>query len=67
MAVVGGQHYPCIIYLREQGAAIGAFDRDVRRHRLDWYRRHDAHLDPICRQNCLDVCVDYNNRVEHLS
>jgi len=67
MAVVGHKHYPCIIYLREQGAPIGAFDEDVRERRQEWYRQHDTHQDPICRQNFLDVCIDYNNRVEQLS
>lgn len=66
MAVVGDQHYPCIIYLREMGAPVGKFDASVRRRRLDWWQHHDTHKDPICSQNCLDVCVDYNNRVERL-
>ncbi|KKM04955.1 hypothetical protein LCGC14_1758930, partial [marine sediment metagenome] len=22
-----------------------------------------THLNPICRKNCLDVCIDYNNKV----
>lgn len=64
MAVVSGEHYPCIIYLREQGDPIGAFTNmdDVRRARLEWSESHDCYRDTICRQNCLDVCVDYNNR-----
>ena len=66
MAVLNGKHYPCIIYLREQGAPIGNFSKDVRRERYEWYLNHDCYKDPICRENCLDVCIDYNNRVEEL-
>jgi sulfatase maturation enzyme AslB (radical SAM superfamily) len=64
MAVVGNHHYPCIIYLREQGAPIGEFTtiHEVRRARAEWAYNHDCYSDPICRNNCLDVCVDYNNK-----
>lgn len=64
MAVNHGKHYPCIIYMRECGDAIGNFGEDVREQRLKWYQNHDTHLDPICKGNCLDVCVDYNNKHE---
>ena len=65
MAICEGNHYPCIIYLREGGAPIGKItDPDVRGDRGFWFRTHDTHCDPICRKNCLDVCVDYNNRYE---
>ena len=66
MAVLNGKHYPCIIYLREQGKPIGTISKDVRRERYEWYLNHDCYKDPICRENCLDVCIDYNNRVEEL-
>lgn len=62
MAVMGSQHYPCIIYMREGGAAIGSVGPNMRRERAKWCARHDTHADPICRKNCLDVCVDYNNK-----
>ena len=61
MAVCGDQHYPCIIYMREGGAAIGKVGPDMRRERAEWCAAHDTHADPICARNCLDVCVDYNN------
>ena len=64
MAVVGDKHYPCIIYLREMGAPVGNFDSSVRERRHEWWSQHDTHRDSVCRQNCLDVCIDYNNRVE---
>lgn len=62
MAIAGDSHYPCIIYMREMGAAIGKVSKNMRAERLEWFKRHDTHKDPICRRNCLDVCVDYNNR-----
>ena len=67
MAVMGGMHYPCIIYMREGGDPIGkSGTRLVREEREEWSREHQAQLDPICSRNCLDVCVDYNNRYEEL-
>jgi molybdenum cofactor biosynthesis enzyme MoaA len=62
MAVKDGKHYPCIIYLREGGEAIGEVGPQMRTERARWADEHDTHSDPICRVNCLDVCVDYNNR-----
>jgi MoaA/NifB/PqqE/SkfB family radical SAM enzyme len=63
MAVVSDKHYPCIIYLREQGEPIGNMEDDFRKQRADWFLKHDSKVDEICRKNCLDVCIDYNNRV----
>lgn len=62
MAVLKGKHYPCIIYMREHGSPIGDMIEDFRAQRAVWASTHDVHTDPICRKNCLDVCVDYNNR-----
>lgn len=67
MAVLGDYHFPCIIYLRQNGKPIGKISDDFRTQRLEWYNKHDAHCDPICKKTCLDVCVDYNNRVERLN
>jgi pyruvate-formate lyase-activating enzyme len=67
MAVAGKWHFPCIIYLREGGAPIGLMGPDARRQRTKWFEKHDSHRDDICRRNCLDVCVDYNNRVRDLA
>ena len=68
MAVLDGKHYPCIIYLREQGAPIGTIGdmSRVRSERKAWYENTNRHNDDICKNNCLDVCVDYNNRVREL-
>jgi molybdenum cofactor biosynthesis enzyme MoaA len=62
MAVMGSQHYPCIIYMRENGMPIGEVSAKMRKEREEWYQSFDPHTDPICQKNCLDVCVDYNNR-----
>lgn len=62
IAVAGDKHYPCIIYLREGGDAIGTVGPGMRIRRASWFVKHNTHQDPICSKNCLDVCVDYNNR-----
>lgn len=69
MAVLNGNHYPCIIYMREQGSPIGKVGRSmerIREERAAWARNHNCFEDPICKNNCLDVCVEYNNRVREL-
>jgi molybdenum cofactor biosynthesis enzyme MoaA len=59
--VAGSHHYPCVIYLREGGKPIGKISRNMRKERLEWASRTDIQNDPICKSNCLDVCVAYNN------
>ena len=63
MAVAGGKHFPCIIYLREGGDPVGKVGENTREDRLNWILNHDTKKDPICAKNCLDVCVAYNNKV----
>ncbi len=60
MAVMGDKHYPCIIYLRENGDPIGDVGPAMRAERDAWHKAHDSFADPICAANCLDVCCDYN-------
>ena len=60
MAVMGDKHYPCIIYLREEGEPIGTVGTNMRAEREQWFKTHDTLSDNICRKNCLDVCCDYN-------
>jgi molybdenum cofactor biosynthesis enzyme MoaA len=67
MAVLKGDHYPCIIYLREGGAPIGKVTENTRKERIDWFNRTNTHKNPICKKNCLDVCIDYNNKFEELN
>lgn len=64
-AVAGDSHFPCIIYLREGGDPIGKVGINMRKEREEWFNTHDSYTDPICKKNCLDVCIDYNNRWRH--
>lgn len=59
--VVKGEHYPCVIYMREGGKPIGKIGSNMREERLEWFKAHDTHNDIICKNNCLDVCIDHNN------
>jgi molybdenum cofactor biosynthesis enzyme MoaA len=64
MVVWNGNHYPCIIYLREGGIyqkPIGYINDRTRQDRFNWYTMHDSWKNNICRENCLDVCIAYNN------
>lgn len=64
LAVAGKYHYPCIIYLREQGEPIGELSGNIRQDRKLWYEKHNSFNDSICHKNCLDVCIDYNNKFQ---
>jgi pyruvate-formate lyase-activating enzyme len=61
--IAGTRHYPCVIYMREHGKPIGDVGEDMRTDRVRWFQNMNTHNDPICVNNCLDVCVDYNRRV----
>jgi pyruvate-formate lyase-activating enzyme len=65
--IAGSFHFPCVIYMREQGDPIGTVGEGMRADREKWFESHDCHADPICRQNCLDVCIDYNNKHRELN
>jgi len=62
--VAGDEHYPCVIYMREQGAPIGKVGENMREERIAWRDNHNTHKDKICAGNCLDVCRAFNNEVE---
>jgi len=61
MAVASNKHFPCIIYMREHGNYIGIVSSNMRKERLEWFKKHNTKEDPICSKNCLDVCIQYNN------
>lgn len=61
--VVKDWHFPCVIYMREGGDPIGSVSKGMRASRFGWSLDHRIQDDPICKANCLDVCVAYNNRV----
>jgi molybdenum cofactor biosynthesis enzyme MoaA len=60
--IAGNFHFPCVIYMREQGKPVGEVCEDMREQRAAWFETHNCYEDPICRNNCLDVCIDYNNK-----
>lgn len=62
MAACGEEHFPCVIYMREGGQAIGKLGPELREERQKWFLAHEVKGDPICSRNCLDVCRDYNRR-----
>uniref|UniRef100_A0A6M3LJX7 Uncharacterized protein n=1 Tax=viral metagenome TaxID=1070528 RepID=A0A6M3LJX7_9ZZZZ len=64
MFVAAGYHFPCVIYMREGGEPIGKINTNTRKERYAWFKNHNTHADNICRQNCLDVCREYNNAWE---
>ena len=62
--------------MREQGMPIGRMDttlspedaiKKIRNERLMWVSKNNTHNDSICKKNCLDVCIDYNNKVASLN
>jgi molybdenum cofactor biosynthesis enzyme MoaA len=64
--VAGDYHFPCVIYMREKGEPIGNVSKNMRKERSEWFKSHDCFKDDICRKNCLDVCIDYNNKYKEL-
>jgi len=60
--IAGDYHFPCVIYMREKGNAIGMVSKNMRKERKEWFDKHNTFKDKICRENCLDVCIDYNNK-----
>jgi hypothetical protein len=71
MVVLHGKHFPCVIYMREQGNAIGdVYGKtlaEVKEERRQWFNLVNTAADSICSKNCLDVCIDHNNVVEEYS
>jgi MoaA/NifB/PqqE/SkfB family radical SAM enzyme len=61
MAVAGKYHFPCIIYMREGGDPIGEVSENMRVDRERWMVGHDPSSDPICKRNCIDVCIAHNS------
>jgi len=69
MVIMNNKHYPCIIYMREHGNSIGMTKNktiaEIRKDRYNFMLYHNSFEDLICKTNCLDVCVDYNNKVDY--
>jgi len=62
--IAGKYHYPCVIYMREQGDPIGKVGPNMRNERVEWYKDTNTFNEAICKKNCLDVCVDYNKKAQ---
>ena len=60
--IAGDFHFPCVIYMREKGDPIGRVSENMREERAKWFKGHNCFKDDICKNNCLDVCIDYNNK-----
>ena len=64
--IAGNLHFPCVIYMREGGDPIGKVSENMRKERLEWFENHNTYEDPICKNQCLDVCVSYCNKYREL-
>jgi len=62
MIVKGKYHYPCVIKMREGCKPIGELNKNSRKDRYEYFKNHNCFTDEICKNNCLDVCIDYNNK-----
>ena len=60
MAVAGDYHFPCIIYLRKMGNPIRKVGPYMREERAEFIKNYKPWEDSICKEMCLDVCIDYN-------
>jgi len=65
--IAGNYHFPCVIYMREGGNPIGIISKNMRKERVKWLQYHNSYGDPICKKNCLDVCIDYNNKYREIN
>jgi len=64
--IAGKYHFSCVINMREGGKPIGEVGPNMRKERKEWFDNHDTYKDEICKRNCLDVCVFYNNKYRDL-
>lgn len=64
--IAGEYHFPCVIAMREGSEPIGKVGPNMREERKKWFETHDCFKDRICRENCLDVCIHYNNKYRDL-
>ena len=65
--IAGNFHFPCVIYMREKGNPVGLVNDNMRADRKKWFESHDCYEDSICRKNCLDACISYNNKFRDIN
>ena len=63
--IAGEYHFPCALYMREGGRPIGKVIPSMRQDRYEWFIAHNTYADPICKQFCVDLYIDYNNAYAH--
>lgn len=67
ITIVGDKHYPCLVYFREKGQAIGNLnDPELLQQRENWSTSHDCLKDPICSKFCMDFKCDFNQAIERI-
>ena len=62
--IAGDFTYRCVIHLREGGRPVCKIGPNMREERYKFLQKFDTHTDPICKQFCLDICKDFNNKYE---
>lgn len=68
ITVVGGKHYPCLVYFREHGKEIGDVSLNMLTERQAWADANDCTKDPICSKFCMDFKCDFNKeRQEYIT
>jgi molybdenum cofactor biosynthesis enzyme MoaA len=62
VSIIGNYHYPCLVYGREKGTALGNLDDiNVLEQRAAFQRSHNPLDDKICKNYCMDFKCDFNN------
>ena len=61
ISIVGDKHYPCLVYAREKGDAIGLLNESIYEDRLNWYKNHQPNKDKICQKYCMDFKCEFNS------
>lgn len=65
--IAGDVHFSCVIAMREGAKPIGKVGPNMRQERIEWFKKHNSLKDPICKKNCLDVCISHNNRFREIN
>ena len=62
----GKYHFPCVIYMREGGDPIGEVGPNMRKERVEFFKKFNSFEDKICRNNCLDCIVQMHNKIRKI-
>lgn len=65
LTIVGDRHFPCLVYFREHGEAIGDVGSNMLKERQVWSEAHDCTKDTICSKFCMDFKCDFNREKEN--